>query len=308
MRRLIIVMGVSGAGKTHFVREHFPQWAPHFEISSYQQRLIAEAGNPESMDFLSYYNLLAEANEDILQAVIQALQAGEDVVMEHTLYKAMRRVAYIEAIREAVPEVTIDIYVITPSHERLRANIELSERLESKEYPRILRELETQVEFPNIAEGYAQIYKVTDMGIEKCNEAADETAVDRAHKKLEEHVRQREELTEQRSQHENLLNELNEKGFYHICEVCGEKKWLKPDEAFNAGWDYPPRMGAFGVISPRTCGKCQMVDTVWWKLNTKKGNNGEGISLGDLSTLSDREKQVVTRVLREPYSLLEDMA
>lgn len=305
MRRLVIVMGVSGAGKTHFVQEHFPQWR-QFEISTYQQHLIAEAGNPESMDFLSYYNLLAEANEAILQDVIRALQAGEDVVMEHTLYKAMRRVAYIEAIREAVPEVTIDIYVIIPSHERLRANIELSERLESKEYSRILRELEAQVEFPNIAEGYAKIYKVTDMGIEECNEAADEAAVDRAHKKLEEHVRQREELTEQRSQHENFLNELNEKGFYHICEVCGEKKWLKPEDAFKEGWDYPPRMGTFGVISPRTCGKCRMVDTVWWKLNTQKGNQGEGVSLGDLSALNDKDKQVIMRILGEPYSLLEE--
>ncbi len=307
MRRLIIVMGVSGAGKTHFVQEHFPQWR-HFEISTYQQRLIAEAGNPQSMDFLSYYNLLAEANEAISQDVIQALQVGEDVVMEHTLYKSMRRVAYIEAIREAVPEVTIDIYVITPSPERLHVNIEMSERLESEEYPRILRELETQVEFPNIAEGYAKICKVTDTGIEECNEAADESLIDRAHKELEETTRQREEEAKEQKKQEEFLNELNEKGFTHICEVCGEKKWLRPEDAFELGWDYPPRMGTFGVISPRTCGKCQMVDTVWWKLNTKKGNNGEGISLGDLSTLSDKDKQIIMRILGEPYSLLEDMS
>ena len=42
---------------------------------------------------------------------------------------------------------------------------------------------------------------------------------------------------------------------------------MTPQEAFDQGWDYPPRMGIYGVISPRTCGKCSITDTVWWKLN-----------------------------------------
>lgn len=29
----------------------------------------------------------------------------------------------------------------------------------------------------------------------------------------------------------------------HICEVCGKTEILTPEEAFNDGWDYPPRMG-----------------------------------------------------------------
>ena len=27
----------------------------------------------------------------------------------------------------------------------------------------------------------------------------------------------------------------------HICEVCGKAKIMTPEEAFNEGWDYPPR-------------------------------------------------------------------
>ena len=49
----------------------------------------------------------------------------------------------------------------------------------------------------------------------------------------------------------------------HICEVCGKEELLAPEEAFLAGWDYPPRMGAFGIVSPRTCPDCSMMDAIY---------------------------------------------
>lgn len=27
----------------------------------------------------------------------------------------------------------------------------------------------------------------------------------------------------------------------HICEVCGSEGILTPEEAYRAGWDYPPK-------------------------------------------------------------------
>ncbi|MGB3353729.1 MAG: hypothetical protein WBB00_13270 [Mycobacterium sp.] len=39
----------------------------------------------------------------------------------------------------------------------------------------------------------------------------------------------------------------------HICEVCGVEEILTPGDAFDLGWDYPPRMGQFGVVGPRCC-------------------------------------------------------
>ena len=45
-----------------------------------------------------------------------------------------------------------------------------------------------------------------------------------------------------------------DKKLIHICEVCGKTEILTPKEAFNEGWDYPPRMGGFGIVGPRTCG------------------------------------------------------
>ena len=66
-----------------------------------------------------------------------------------------------------------------------------------------------------------------------------------------------------------------DKKLIHICEVCGKTKILTPEEAFNEGWDYPPRMGSFGIVSPRTCGNCPIYLTVWWALVSEKKNISE---------------------------------
>ena len=34
-----------------------------------------------------------------------------------------------------------------------------------------------------------------------------------------------------------------EQRLIHVCEVCGKTKIMTPEQAFNEGWDYPPRMG-----------------------------------------------------------------
>lgn len=50
----------------------------------------------------------------------------------------------------------------------------------------------------------------------------------------------------------------------HICEICCEDEVLKPEQAHNQGWEYPPKMGQFKVVSPRTCGSCGINGTIWW--------------------------------------------
>ena len=45
-----------------------------------------------------------------------------------------------------------------------------------------------------------------------------------------------------------LRGEKMDKNLIHICEVCGKTEILTPDEAFNDGWDYPPRMGGFIIM------------------------------------------------------------
>lgn len=58
--------------------------------------------------------------------------------------------------------------------------------------------------------------------------------------------------------------------FEHICEVCGKTAMLTSQDAYWAGWDYPPEMGEFGIISPRTCEHCPMDATVWWAIAMDK--------------------------------------
>lgn len=81
----------------------------------------------------------------------------------------------------------------------------------------------------------------------------------------------------------------------HICEVCGRKEILTPQEAFDQGWDYPPMMGHFGVLSPGTCPNCNMMDTVWAAI-TMLGKRAED--------LTDEQQQVIVRIVSEPDSIL----
>jgi hypothetical protein len=81
----------------------------------------------------------------------------------------------------------------------------------------------------------------------------------------------------------------------HICEVCGCEEVLDSDEAFELGWDYPPRMGKFKVLSSRTCPNCTIEKTVWWALAM------EGKSVQDLD---DKQIKTLLRIMMEPESIM----
>ncbi|MCL2490831.1 MAG: hypothetical protein FWF36_08985 [Propionibacteriaceae bacterium] len=81
----------------------------------------------------------------------------------------------------------------------------------------------------------------------------------------------------------------------HICEVCGVEETLAEEDAFEKGWDYPPRMGTFGVISPRTCPKCTINQTLWWSLT---------IDHTAATALTDKQKATLQRILGEPATIL----
>lgn len=83
----------------------------------------------------------------------------------------------------------------------------------------------------------------------------------------------------------------------HVCEVCGKTEMLTPKEAYGAGWDYPPILGAFGIVSPRTCPDCGMEETVWAELTLRQKAPEE---------LSEKQSQALMRILHEPDSLLPE--
>lgn len=72
--------------------------------------------------------------------------------------------------------------------------------------------------------------------------------------------------------------------FLHWCEVCGREELLSTQAAFEAGWDFPPRMGTWGVISPRTCPTCPMKSTVWWAIAMENRSMDE-LTPGQLKTV-----------------------
>jgi hypothetical protein len=81
----------------------------------------------------------------------------------------------------------------------------------------------------------------------------------------------------------------------HICENCGKEQLLTSEEGFNSGWDYPPRFGEFGVVSPRTCGNCVITTTLWYEIVIKKT---------PVSQLSEKHLQTLWRIQSEPGNLL----
>lgn len=86
-----------------------------------------------------------------------------------------------------------------------------------------------------------------------------------------------------------------EQRLIHICEVCGKAKIMTPDEAFNEGWDYPPRMGSFGILSPRTCGNCGIDRTLWMAVQSGK--------IKKIDDMTDEQKIVLARIQGEPESI-----
>ena len=86
-----------------------------------------------------------------------------------------------------------------------------------------------------------------------------------------------------------------DKKLIHICEVCGKTETLTPEEAFNEGWDYPPRMGGFGIVGPRTCGDCPINLTVWWALVSEKKS---------VSELSQQQRETIKGIQGEPESII----
>lgn len=83
----------------------------------------------------------------------------------------------------------------------------------------------------------------------------------------------------------------------HICEVCDREELLTPAQAFDAGWDYPPRLGAIGIVSPRTCGNCGIESTLWWAVAMENKAGDE---------LTDRHYAALARIQSEPESIFPD--
>lgn len=264
MQTVTFVIGATATGKTYFIQKNYSDKdIDILNVYDYQQRAYEEAGFGDSVPFGAQFRCLKRAQDMLLEDIIGRLQAGRDIVVEQTFYKAKRRIAYIERIRQAA-DALIEVYVMCPGDSRWKANLE--DRKLSGRYEGFKREA-AEMEFPNPAEGIDRIYEVVDGAITLRMDAPRPEIVVRAKEELAREAERVQAEDEARRRRRELLESMDTRPFWHYCEVCGRKEFLTAGDAFDSGWDYPPRLGHFGMLGPRTCGNCTIDGTLWFKIN-----------------------------------------
>lgn len=136
---LTIVMGPTCSGKSHLIREKYTN-AKIVDLYDFQRY-----GMSVSEVWQSYV--------DCAEALKVALKENDNVVLEHTLLKRIRREWYFEQIRE-VYSGDIHIVCMYPTAEQLSANAKKRGLHMSLEQANDM--LQT-LEFPSEDEGYASI-------------------------------------------------------------------------------------------------------------------------------------------------------
>ena len=296
MQKLIFVIGATATGKTYFIDQNYKDKdVDILNVYDYQQRAYDEAGFGESIPFGAQFRCLMKANNMLLDDIIEKLSQGRDVVVEQTFYKAKRRIAYIDEIRKSA-DVTIEMYVMRPGDSLWESNLR---KRDFKGSLQSYKENANEIEFPNVAEGIDAIYEVTDGEIILRMELPKPEIVEIAREELKQEAERIHNEDEAKKKRKELIESMNERPFWHYCEVCGKKEFITAQDAFDNGWDYPPNMGHFGMLSPRTCGNCLMQDTLFWKIN-----QGGGIPLVIESKLTPEELVTWRRIKGEPESLL----
>ena len=301
MRKVSFVIGATATGKTHFIEHHFSDKdLVVLNIYDYQQKAYDEAGFKDAIPFSDQFRCLKKANEMHLHDIIEELEQGHNVVVEQTFFKAKRRIAYIDEIRKAL-DIEIEVYVMCPSDDRWAYNIKMRELSGSlKNYK---EQAERDMEFPNPAEGFDKIYEVIDDEIFLRMDEPNFEITEKARRELaeeEERIYKEDEIVNKRKE---LIESMKTRPFWHYCEVCGKKEFITAQDAFDAGWDYPPHMGHFGFLGPRTCGNCLLKDTLYWRVNTEKKVPISVVVEGMLTT---EERITWRRIKEEPESLLEE--
>ena len=296
-RTVKFVIGAAASGKTTFIKNHFSEDKNTIilNVYDYQQaayKIMEEFG---CISFMEEIECLKNANEAILVDIIEALKEKKNVVVEHTLYKTKRRIAYIDAIRKAIKNINIEVYVMCPTDSVWEKYIN-KRKLNVSE----IKAQKNEIEFPNPVEGFNKIYQVIDGDIRLRMDTPNYEIVKNAYKDLEEEAQKLKKDKEKREQRLALIESMNTRPFWHYCEVCGTKVFCTAQEAFDAGWNYPPQIGHFKLLGPHNCGKCSIMDTLFLKVQKQK------FPIVIEKTLTEEELKTLNRIKNEPESLLEE--
>ena len=296
-RTVKFVIGAAASGKTTFIKNHFSEDKNTIilNVYDYQQATYKKMEEFGCISFMEEIECLKNANEAILVDIIEALKEKKNVVVEHTLYKTKRRIAYIDAIRKAIKNINIEVYVVCPTDSVWEKYINKRKLNVSK-----IKAQKNEIEFPNPVEGFNKIYQVIDGDIRLRMDTPNYEIVKNAYKDLEEEAQKLKKDKEKREQRLALIESMNTRPFWHYCEVCGTKVFCTAQEAFDAGWNYPPQIGHFKLLGPRNCGKCSIMDTLFLKVQKQK------FPIVIEKTLTEEELKTLNRIKNEPESLLEE--
>lgn len=141
---IVFVMGPACAGKSTFIKHNFPDFKK-IDLYDYEQK--------NGFSFEGVYQAYEECRIDLIDAV----NKKENVVLEHTLLKAIRRKVYIDSIREITDE-DIVAYFIYPSDKQLESNAKKRNISFFKGELENIREI---AEMPTIDEGFSEVNIIT---------------------------------------------------------------------------------------------------------------------------------------------------
>ena len=301
MRKMAFVMGSTATGKTHFIENYLSNDnSVILNVYDYQLKAYDEAGFGNSIPNGAWVRCLLKANDMHLRDIIEELSKGHDVIAEQTFLKAKRRIYYLDKIRNAL-DVRVEIYVMHPSDEQWASNIkkrELGATLQAYK-----EQTERELEFPNPSEGFDAIYEVIDNDVKLRMDELRPGIVEQARMELKEEADRICKEDKKRKERKDLIDSMKTRPFWHYCEVCGKKEYITAKEAFDLGWDYPPDIGHFRVLGPRTCGVCPINATLFWRINTEKKVS---IPIVIEGMLTKEERITWHRIKAEPESLLEE--
>ena len=157
MSSITFVIGATASGKSFYINEMFSQEdVDILNAYDYQQRAYDEAGYEDAIPISVQKKCVMKANSMLLEDILKDVEAGKNVVVEQTFYKAKRRIAYIDEIRKR-GDVTIDVHVMCPDDDQWKINIQKRGLDEQFDY---YKAIEAEIEFPNPSEGFDNIFAV----------------------------------------------------------------------------------------------------------------------------------------------------
>lgn len=160
------VIGASSAGKSDFIEKHFKDCGyAILDVFDYEKRAW-ELVDPE---LLSAWGAAYQADKWLEEDIVGLVRQGNNVVVEQTFFRALRRIDCIDAIHKVSRHIQCDVYVIMPSDEQLRKNCAKrwgdKEGAAERKFERYKQELAETFEFPDPAEGFSRIFFVSDDSI-----------------------------------------------------------------------------------------------------------------------------------------------